>query len=137
MDIMKDVRGMREMDMTLEDWRALIQKDGWQAAHVRLEEFRWQVQIVQSRLKAEAEEVRARRAKGQRLGKGAGLEKVVEFYRMEVAVLACIKVCSEEPGLTAERQESLQSQMLAQEQWNANLREMIAMWKWRRGELDA
>jgi hypothetical protein len=113
------------IDWSVEDWRRYVRKKGWPYAQALQQEFGFQLLGLRARISAGAE-----------AGERGTFEGLVEYYRMEVALVVLNKSRLELDAPEVDRAE-LQTLILAQEQMNANIREMIAIWKWRRGLLDA
>jgi hypothetical protein len=117
--VMKEARAMsREIGMTLDDWRELARREGWKAVWDRQREFAYQWSRVWERARLKQ-----------------GVVHPGEFYAMQHALTEAARVKLEEPGISAERRQEVQKQILVMEQMNSQLREIIALWQWRRGEL--
>jgi hypothetical protein len=110
----------REIWMTLDDWRELAHTAGWQVVRDRQEHMAFQVMSVRERIATKKGKIDYR-----------------EYYAMEKALAGAIKINLEAPDLSVKLKKFLQRQILVIEQQNANLRETMAIWKWRKGELDA
>jgi hypothetical protein len=110
------------IDMTLEDWRALVRKDGWPVAHALQDEFAFQIMRVRQAIRDKTYP--------------RGFEALVGYYRLEVAFTEADKLNLEHPEADADRLREVQARILMNEQMNASIREKIAIWKWKRGELN-
>jgi hypothetical protein len=121
MFVMKEARAMsREMGMTLDDWRELAHTAGWQVVRDRQNELAFQIASVR-----------------ERIDSGKGKVDFGEYCDMQRALNEALKVNLEAPDLSVELKEFFRRQIPVLEQENANMREKIAIWKWRKGEFDA
>jgi hypothetical protein len=119
--VMKEAKAMaREMRMSLDDWRELARSAGWQVVRDRQEHFAFQIASVR-----------------ERIDSGKGKVDFDEYCDMQRALNEALKVNLEAPDLSAELKEFFRARIPVLEQMNANIRDKIAIWRWRRGEFDA
>jgi hypothetical protein len=108
-----------DIGMTLDHWRAYVEVEGWPSAQARQGEFGYQVMRMQQRIHEKDDTV-----------------DLEQYYAMEVSIVEINKHQLEAPDINDERREALRKQILLKQQHNSWLRQMVAIWKWKRGDFN-
>jgi hypothetical protein len=108
-----------DIGMTLDHWRAYVEVEGWPSAQARQGEFGYPVMRMQQRVREKDDTV-----------------DLEQFYAMEVSIVEISKHRLEAPDTSDEDREWLKRQILLKQQQNSWLRQMVAIWKFKRGDFN-
>jgi hypothetical protein len=114
-------RMMEVFDEQLGDWQGLVRKDGWPA-----------VRHLQHALYDQA----YRRGQAEWRRERPRLDHLLD---LNMAMTENFRISIQDPETLADPEElqKVQRQMILMEKRNDNLRALIAIWRWRKGQLDA